>query len=159
MRDFSSLRDATRIGRRKVRAILERAPSIRFSQEPCFGVWTYSKRSVLNLDRVYRTMNYLDEPLIDRTRRQSMQAVAETPIFTRQADRLFSKSERTELSTIWLITRQQAMRFLARVVYASCVSQFGAVAREVVHGWSTSTAANTYRSTRFSSIRNPPRPI
>ncbi len=34
-----------------------------------------------------------------------MQTVAETPIFTRQADRLFSKSERTELSTIWPITR------------------------------------------------------
>ena len=38
MRDFSSAVDATRMWRRNVRAILEKAHSIRFSQEPCFGV-------------------------------------------------------------------------------------------------------------------------
>ena len=44
MRDFSSAMDATRMWRRNVRAILEKAHSMRFSQEPCFGVCTYSKR-------------------------------------------------------------------------------------------------------------------
>ena len=38
MRDFSSSVEATRMWRRKVRAIFEKAHSIRFSQEPCFGV-------------------------------------------------------------------------------------------------------------------------
>lgn len=38
IRALSSSRELTRICRRKLRAILEKAHSIRFSQEPCFGV-------------------------------------------------------------------------------------------------------------------------
>ena len=38
MRAFSSSIDLTRMWRRKVRAILEKAHSIRLSQEPCLGV-------------------------------------------------------------------------------------------------------------------------
>ena len=38
MRSFSSSTDLTRMCRRKVRAILEKAHSIRLSQEPCLGV-------------------------------------------------------------------------------------------------------------------------
>ena len=38
MRSLSSSTDLTRMWRRKVRAILEKAHSVRLSQEPCLGV-------------------------------------------------------------------------------------------------------------------------
>src|SRR3990167_5886847 len=44
IRVLSSSTEATRMWRRKVLAIFENAHSIRLSQEPCLGVWTYSKR-------------------------------------------------------------------------------------------------------------------
>ena len=44
MRAFSSSIESTRMWRRKVLAIFEKAHSIRLSQEPCLGVWTYSNR-------------------------------------------------------------------------------------------------------------------
>jgi transposase-like protein len=44
MRSLSSSSEATRMCRRNERAIFEKADSTRLSQEPCFGVCTYSKR-------------------------------------------------------------------------------------------------------------------
>ena len=42
IRSFNSSLEVTRMWRKKVRAIFEKAHSTRLSQEPCFGVWTYS---------------------------------------------------------------------------------------------------------------------
>jgi len=39
---FSSSLEVTRMCRKNERAIFEKAHSTKFSQEPCFGVWTYS---------------------------------------------------------------------------------------------------------------------
>lgn len=39
-RSAGSSFELTRMWRRNVRAILENTASMRFNQEPCFGVWT-----------------------------------------------------------------------------------------------------------------------
>ena len=44
MRSFISCQLATRIPRRKVRAIFPKSVSTKLSPEPCWGVCTYTKR-------------------------------------------------------------------------------------------------------------------
>lgn len=44
IRSFSSSFEETRMCRKKVRVIFEKAVSTRLSQEPCLGVWAYSNR-------------------------------------------------------------------------------------------------------------------
>ena len=63
-----------------------------------------------------------------------MQTVAETPTFTRQADKLFSEGERRELIDYLADNPLAGDEIPGREVSESCASRPRVVAREAVRG-------------------------